>query len=78
MFNPIKGKVLVQKDLPADKTKQGIVLGMNSKGRCVTATVLSGEQAGQRIVFNPGISSTFDIDGERVAVIFEHDIIATL
>ena len=78
MFNPVKGKVLVKKDLPADITKQGIVLGMNSKGRCVTATVLSGEDKGKRIVFNPGISSTFEVEGVKLTVIFEYDVVATI
>jgi len=75
---PSKGKVLVKKDAVEDKTKTGIIHGTNSKGRCVTATVLSGDRAGQRIVFNPGISSTFEVEGEKVSVIFEYDIIAEI
>lgn len=75
---PAKGKVLIKKDTVADKTNAGIVLGMNDKGRCVTALVLSGDKKGKRVVFNPGISSTFELDGQKVTVIFEYDIIATL
>ena len=74
-FNPARGKVLIKKDKVEDKTTNGIMLGMNDKGRCVTATVVN---TGQRIVFNPGISSTFDFEGEKLTVIFEYDIIATI
>ena len=75
---PAKGKVLIKKDAVEDKTASGIIHGMNSKGRCVTATVLSGPRKGQRIVFNPGISSTFAVEGEKVTVIFEYDIVAEI
>jgi co-chaperonin GroES (HSP10) len=75
---PAPGKVLIRKDTVAEKTAGGIILGMNDKGRCVTATVISGDKKGKRVVFNPGISSTFELNGEKVTVIFEYDIIATL
>lgn len=77
-FNPVKGKVLIRKDTTADTTNTGIILGKNDKGRIVTAEVLSGEHAGKRIVFNPGISNTFDLNGDKVTVIFEYDIVAYL
>lgn len=77
-IKPFKGKVLVRKDKSDDKTSTGIILGMNDKGRSVTATVLAGELEGKRIVFNPGISSTFDVEGEKVTVIYEYDIVAVL
>lgn len=75
---PLKGKILIKKDAVADRTVSGIIHGMTSKGRCVTATILSGERAGQRIVFNPGISSTFEVEGVKVTVIFEYDVIANI
>ena len=75
---PAKGKLLIQKDAVEDKSKEGIIHGMTSKGRCVTATILSGDRQGQRIVFNPGISTTFEVEGTKVTVIFEYDVIATL
>ena len=75
---PAKGKILIQKDAIADKSKAGIILGMNSKGRCVTSTVISGKRKGERIVFNPGISSTFEVEGVKLTVIFEYDVVATI
>lgn len=77
-IKPVKGKVLIRKDKTDDKTTAGIILGTNDKGRRVTATVLAGALEGKRIVFHPGISSTFDVDGDKVSVIFEYDIIAIL
>lgn len=77
-FTPVTGKVLIRKDKPTDITKGGIVLGKTAQGRVVTGEILSGERKGKRIVFNPGISSTFEIGEDKVSVIFEYDVIAEL
>jgi len=61
-----------------DTTASGILIGKSSTGRCVTAEVVSGERAGERIVFTPGISNAFDVGSEQLTVIFEYDIIAYL
>lgn len=76
--NPFKGKVLIIKDKVADKTAAGIALGINDKGRCVSGTVLSGPRKGKRIIFRPGISSAFDLENEKVTVIFDYDIRAEI
>ena len=77
-LKPVKGKVLIRKDKQSDETRSGIVLGKSDKGRIVTAEILSGDKAGSRIVFNPGVSNNFDVEGDKVYVIFESDIIGYL
>ena len=77
-ITPAKGKVLLKKDKLEDKTASGIVLGKSDTGRCVTGTIMSGKRTGERVVFDPGISSHFDVEGEKIFIIFEYDIIGTV
>lgn len=74
-LKPVPGKVLIRKDKVEDKTSNGIILGINDKGRCLTGTRLD---TGERIVIKPGITSVFDVEGDRLTLIFEHDIIGLI
>lgn len=78
-----KGKVIIRKDEPNNKTNSGILLGKNDRVRSNSGLIVSvpdgsSYQDGQRIFFNPQISNTINFKEENLVVIYESDILAVV
>lgn len=81
-LKPPLGKVIIRKDEPKTKTAGGIHLGVNDRPRShsgtIVATSTKNYNDGDKIIFNPQISSTINFKDENLVIIFENDILATV
>lgn len=73
---PVRGKVLIRRDKQEELTGNGIIIANTDRGRRATGEVLTGEHVGKRVVFAPGITNSFDVEGGKVTLILEKDIAA--
>lgn len=79
-LKPPLGKVIIRKDEPPKMTASGIHLRNRDRTRSMTGVVVAAStrnyKEGDKIIFNPQISSTINFQDENLVVIFEDDIMA--
>jgi co-chaperonin GroES (HSP10) len=81
-LKPPLGKVIIRKDEPKSKTAGGIHLRANDRPRSHSGTIVASSAKdymdGDKIIFNPQISSTINFQDENLVIIFETDILAKI
>ena len=80
---PPKGKVIIRKDEPPKLTLGGIHLRANDRTRSNTGMIVGvnenrGYISGQKIYFDPQVSSTINFNDENLVIIFESDILGVV
>lgn len=90
---PINDKIVVRRDVSDEKSKGGIILPDNAKEKPRTGKVLavgdgklldngkSSEMCvkeGDRVLFTAYSGNEVDIDGEKLVILFENDILAVV